>query len=80
MRRHRPTDQRNAWWRGEWVRLKRERGDRCEQCGAEWGLQFAHVRPTKLSGHNGRGFNHRVKDVREHPESYRLLCPTCHVD
>lgn len=47
------------------------------RCGSTEELEFAHVKPTKLNG-RGRGFNHRVKDVRSHPEAYRLLCKACH--
>jgi hypothetical protein len=67
----------NEWYRQKWRALKRERGNMCHICGARENLQFAHIHETGLSGW-GRGFNHRVLDVMNHPKSYLLLCEDCH--
>lgn len=41
-------------------------------------LQFAHLKPTNLSG-SGRGMSHRLYDVKNNPTSYGLLCDDgCH--
>lgn len=66
--------------------LRAERGNRCENCQRpltfdERGhpnLQWAHLRPTGLSG-KGRGYNHRVLDIRRNPDHYALLCRDCHI-
>lgn len=49
-------------------------------CGANGRtpLEFAHLKPTGLNG-QGRGHDRRLKDVRENPGSYCLLCHPCHV-
>lgn len=59
------------------VRLVQQFGGRCEECGVEEGLEFAHVEPTGLNG-EGRGRAKRIFDVKKNPRSYRLLCMTCH--
>ena len=78
-----------AWLRRLRARLVAERGGVCQDCGADHSteivhgqareapLEFAHIKPTGLSG-EGRGKQQRVLDVRRNPESYRLLCGTCH--
>lgn len=48
-------------------------GGKCCVCGSRSGLEFAHVRRTKLRG-LGRGRKERLIDVSRHPESYRLTC------
>ncbi len=50
----------------------------CQHCGAT-PIQFAHVRPTKLSG-RGRGSVARYKDVAKFPKRYIPLCAACHYD
>jgi 5-methylcytosine-specific restriction endonuclease McrA len=67
----------NTYWRRVRARLIEERGGRCERCGSTWALEFAHVKPTGLSG-RGRGYTQRVIDVRDHPDAYKLLCSVCH--
>jgi formate-dependent nitrite reductase cytochrome c552 subunit len=58
--------------------LIRQLGGKCRDCRRKTGLQFAHVRPTGLSG-PGRGTNERLLDVRRNLDCYTLLCPVCHV-
>ena len=67
----------NVYWRRLRARLIEERGGVCEECGRADRLEFAHVQPTDLSGW-GRGYARRVKDVRDRPEAYKLLCSVCH--
>lgn len=44
-------------------------------------LQFAHVAETPLSKiSRGRGRKERYYDIKKHPDSYRLMCKTCHHD
>ena len=57
--------------------LKKEFGNRCEFCGSENDLQFAHIVPTKLRG-MGRGKKNRYYDIRNHKTDYLLLCKDCH--
>lgn len=40
-------------------------------------LQFAHLKPTKLSG-SGRGMGRRLYDVKNNFQSYCLICPWEH--
>lgn len=53
----------------------------CAECGTNGTeykpLEFHHIKETGLTG-EGRGMNRRAKDIREHPESYKLLCIGCH--
>lgn len=71
---------------GKWIAKKRaeevaRRGGCCQVCGNSTyeELEFAHVRETPLSGTGaGRGSYNRWKDIRDHPECYRLMCYLCH--
>jgi hypothetical protein len=59
--------------------LREERGGKCETCSSAEGLDFAHVKKTKLSGAGGgRGQGERYYDIKNNPESYLLLCKDCH--
>lgn len=46
-------------------------------CGSTNKLQFAHLKDTGLHGQS-RGSYNRIRDVRDHPECYALLCEECH--
>lgn len=70
-------DLKNIWYKRKLRELRAARGNKCEDCGNLEGLQFHHIKPTKLSG-PGRGFNRRVLDIMKHPDCYRLVCPVCH--
>lgn len=76
----------------ELEKLRSARGNRCEgrpgapkPCGRRLrrgrdgrvNLEFAHVRPTGVSG-MGRGLRQRVLDIRRFPSAYLLLCKLCH--
>lgn len=71
---------------GKWIAKKRAQeiqkwGGACQVCGniTYEELEFAHVIETELSGDGqGRGSYRRWKDVRDHPECYRLMCYLCH--
>ena len=54
-------------------------GPSCRGCGSDLGLQFAHIKPTELSGGNGRGRIERYLDVLRHPDCYAVLCRSCHL-
>lgn len=72
---------------GDWIRRKKVEliqffGSRCNNplCQIHWNLeplQFAHLKPTEVSG-MGRGLHQRVLDINRNRESYTLLCQTCH--
>lgn len=66
--------------------LRKARGGHCEDCNKRlawrprrriWNLEFAHVKPTGLSG-EGRGLRQRYMDIKRNPECYALLCWFCH--
>ena len=61
------------------VALREAWGGRCVVDGSALDLQFAHLKPTRLSSSNGRGLPQRVHDIRRQPERYVLLCSECHV-
>ena len=70
----------NAWYRKKRAALVAERGGRCEhvyhngkRCRSRATLEFAHVKPTGLSGRS-RGYTQRVQDAMRHPDHYKLLC------
>ncbi len=73
----------HAYWQRVRSKLIAGRGGSCEglpgeaRCESTEELEFAHVAPTELNG-RGRGYPQRVKDVRDHPAAYRLLCKACH--
>src|SRR5688572_10409501 len=71
--------------------LREERGDKCEcteerchgeqqPCGSKIKLEFAHIKPTPLTG-RGRGSTRRYYDIKRNPDAYRLLCwSPCHLN
>lgn len=58
-------------------RQSREKfGDKCYACGKQGGkLSFHHI-----SYPNGKSkqWLPRIREVEQHPENFRLLCPSCH--
>ena len=83
-------DGRNAWYRQKRRELVVSRGSRCEhrfpsskRCIARGTrsnpLEFAHLVSTGLKG-EGRGQNHRIRDVLRHPDNYALLCRRHHIE
>jgi hypothetical protein len=61
------------------ARLLAERGGKCERCGSEEILEWAHIKDTGLSGRS-RGSAKRYLDVQRNPDSYMLYCHDCHRD
>lgn len=59
----------------EFAKLRAERGNKCEVegCNETEHLEFAHVRRTGLDG-LGRGKQHRLYDIKKHPDDYALMC------
>lgn len=63
-------------------RLRAERGNRCQlqkspRCLKDYGLEFAHVKPTGVIG-RGRGLSRRYLDIKQNPDCYVLACRACH--
>ena len=48
-------------------------GGKCVVCDSTEDLEFAHIKPTKLSG-RGRGRKERYYDVIKNPDCYALTC------
>lgn len=84
---------RNRRWRARQMEsLRTQFGGICGECGVEHGallhfqngnslvivLEFAHVAKTGLKG-RGRGTSERIRDIKNNPEAYRLLCRPCHM-
>lgn len=63
--------------RRERERLLQEYGACCKSCGGTDQLEFAHEKLTEIWG-LGRGSYSRIKDVKDHPDAYTLLCQPCH--
>src|SRR5574341_148135 len=59
---------------------KARRGNCCKRCKSKYKLEYAHLIPTRLSGHSGRGSWSRYNDIIQNPECYILLCHKCHVE
>ena len=75
-----PTRRRRDYYVGAVERLREARGGACEAarlqlgaCRRTAGLEFAHLKPTRVYG-RGRGRCQRYHDIKNHPESYALLC------
>jgi len=60
-------------------KLKKEYGNICNypKCDSTDRLEFAHICNTKLCG-QGRGSKERIRDVRDNPHAYVLLCHRHH--
>lgn len=64
---------------GKMDELRAGRGNQCEinGCLVRDKLQFAHIKPTGLSG-EGRGRSNRYYDIKNNPECYKLMCKWHH--
>ncbi|MEM0142372.1 MAG: hypothetical protein QXL94_00255 [Candidatus Parvarchaeum sp.] len=67
----------NDWYKAQMGKLRAARNNSCEQCGSINQLEWAHIKPTGLSG-MGRGRNARIADIKRNPDCYKLLCRKCH--
>jgi len=69
----------NKWVRKKLDELKEEFGGRCSnpECESCTNLEFAHKKPTELSG-EGRGRKERYYDIIRNKKKYVLLCTGCH--
>ena len=67
----------SRWLKAHFIELREQFGGKCSVCGSTKQLEFAHVKPTELSG-TGRGKWNRDYDIKKNPECYRLLCGDCH--
>jgi len=77
------------WYRKVRAKLVQDRGGRClwhtfaggDPCNAvnQAELEFAHIKPTKLSETiEGRGSWRRYNDIKNNPDCYLLLCTDHH--
>lgn len=77
----RPRALPNEWAHRLNEALRSRRGNVCEVCGSVDNPtdphQWAHIAQTSLSG-EGRGYQARIRDVRDNPEKYALMCRSCH--
>lgn len=80
--------------RAEWAaanaesmeRLRQEFGGKCVDCrrnyswlrGRKGPLEFAHIKPTGLTGGKGRGLRNRYFDILNNRDCYALRCRACH--
>ena len=67
----------SKWARPKLIELREKYGGCCQHCGSKDDLNFAHIKPTGLSG-KGRGMDARCRDIMKNPRSYILLCFNCH--
>ena len=69
------TNRNNIHYKKLRVELAKAFGGVCQHpdCEKTQDLQFAHRRPTKLSG-KGRGRKERIQDILNNPLDYALSC------
>ena len=70
------TNQPNKWIAKKFKELRKTFPNRCSHTGTK--KQFAHTKKTPLTGIKGRGRKERYYDIKNHPNSYKLLCKKCH--
>jgi hypothetical protein len=58
-------------------KLREKYGNKCVISGCLAPLEFAHIKPTKLSG-EGRGQKVRYYDIKNNPDCYVLMTTNCH--
>ena len=69
-----------ANYTNEWIKKRKHEimlNVICIKCGSIENLEYAHIKPTGLSG-MGRGRKERFYDLLRHPDSYIVLCHGCH--
>ena len=71
------TNSVNKWIKEAFKKLREEFGGACQKCGSKQDLEFAHIKPTNLSGW-GRGRKERYYDIKKFKDHYQLLCKSCH--
>ncbi|MCP4878299.1 MAG: hypothetical protein GY896_22835 [Gammaproteobacteria bacterium] len=80
-----PTGQ----YKGKMEELRQAWGGKCligfSGCWKDHGLEFAHVKPTKIKRESqnggkrsGRGLPQRYHDIKNNPGCYLLVCRACH--
>ena len=67
------------WLKRKFEELRRQFGGKCrnQECSSTENLEFAHVKDTGLKGWS-RGKKNRYYDILRNPDSYVLICKTCH--
>lgn len=84
MKKKRATrNKRKGYYTIRMAELREERGGVCvlgfEGCWINTGLEFAHIKETKLSDiARGRGMPQRYHDIKNNPDAYILVCRHCH--
>jgi hypothetical protein len=73
------TERNRDWLSKKFNELRSNFGGICHypECKSIENLQFAHRRPTRLSG-SGRGKRKRYYDIMNNPVNYILLCLVHH--
>ena len=71
------TNAMNQWITKAICNLRKAYRNRCFLCDKKGKLEFAHIKPTDLSG-RGRGRKERYYNIKNNPASYMLLCRSCH--
>lgn len=59
------------------IRVGRHFPEKCEICDEQSDLEFAHLRPTEVSGRS-RGWERTLKDILANLDAYAQLCRGCH--
>lgn len=67
----------NKWIKEAFKKLRDEFDSSCQKCGSKQNLEFAHIKPTDLSGW-GRGRKERYYDIKNNKDHYVLVCKSCH--
>ena len=69
----------NIWLKKKILELREEFNWCCVWCGDICDLEFAHLESTGVDG-KGRGRWKRYYDVKNHKDSFMLMCWDCHRD
>lgn len=77
-----PCDQKfgKARERARRAQLRQNFGGKCEQCGYDRCKAALHFHHRDGRTEDEMGKRVRLKEVREHPERFQLLCANCHIE
>ena len=73
------TNRQNKWLKKKLTELREEFNWCCAWCGSADDLEFAHLKHTGVKG-AGRGLWKRYYDIKNHKDSFMLMCKECHRD
>lgn len=77
------TSPQNIWLKDWFIKVRQLLGG-CQICDSFSDLEFAHLKYTPILDarryNGGRGRQQRYSDIVHYPDSYTILCDSCHRD